>query len=166
MSFQLTQKDYDKLKAELKNLYELDKLNIIAIKDAKDQGDLSENSEYDAAKAEEVKINQRIAELENQLKNAVIIDETVLTTETEIVEAITAGEAATVFVEETTFYATMGGQCGDSGVIKTANGVFVVKDTVKVVGGILFEQNLEDLSESIYNRKEDIEYEIEKLSEC
>ena len=36
MSFQLTQKDYDKLKAELKNLYELDKLNIIAIKDAKD----------------------------------------------------------------------------------------------------------------------------------
>lgn len=81
MSFQLTQKDYDKLKAELKNLYELDKLNIIAIKDAKDQGDLSENSEYDAAKAEEVKINQRIAELENQLKNAVIIDETVLTTE-------------------------------------------------------------------------------------
>ncbi|MBQ6897768.1 MAG: transcription elongation factor GreA [Clostridia bacterium] len=82
MSFQLTQKDYDKLKAELKNLYELDKLNIIAIKDAKDQGDLSENSEYDAAKAEEVKINQRIAELENQLKNAVIIDETILTTET------------------------------------------------------------------------------------
>ena len=81
MSFQLTQKDYDKLKAELKNLYELDKLNIIAIKDAKDQGDLSENSEYDAAKAEEVKINQRIAELENQLKNAVIIDETVLSTE-------------------------------------------------------------------------------------
>lgn len=82
MSFQLTQRDYDKLKAELKNLYELDKLNIIAIKDAKDQGDLSENSEYDAAKAEEVKINQRIAELENQLKNAVIIDESVLTTET------------------------------------------------------------------------------------
>ncbi len=82
MSFQLTQKDYDKLKAELKKLYELDKLNIIAIKDAKDQGDLSENSEYDAAKAEEVKINQRIAELENQLKNAVIIDESVLTTET------------------------------------------------------------------------------------
>lgn len=82
MSFQLTQKDYDKLKAELKKLYELDKLNIIAIKDAKDQGDLSENSEYDAAKAEEVKINQRIAELENQLKNAVIIDETILTTET------------------------------------------------------------------------------------
>ena len=82
MSFQLTQKDYDKLKAELKNLYELDKLNIIAIKDAKDQGDLSENSEYDAAKAEEVKINQRITELENQLKNAVIIDESVLSTET------------------------------------------------------------------------------------
>ena len=60
---------------------------------------------------------------------------TVLTTETELVEALTDGEVGTVIVEETSFYATMGGQCGDIGVIETADGAFEVKDTVKLMGG-------------------------------
>jgi len=60
---------------------------------------------------------------------------TVLTTESELVEALTDGEIGTVFVEETPFYATMGGQCGDIGVIETADGIFEVKDTVKLLGG-------------------------------
>ena len=60
---------------------------------------------------------------------------TVLTTETELVEALTDGQVGTVIVEETAFYATMGGQCGDIGVIETAGGSFEVKDTVKLLGG-------------------------------
>ena len=60
---------------------------------------------------------------------------TVLTTETELVMALTEGDNGTVIVEETPFYATMGGQCGDIGVIETAEGVFEVKDTVKLLGG-------------------------------
>ncbi len=36
---------------------------------------------------------------------------------------------------ETPFYATMGGQEGDKGVIETANGKFVVEDTIKLRGG-------------------------------
>ncbi len=60
---------------------------------------------------------------------------TVLTTETEIVEAIVEGDNATIFVEETPFYATMGGQQGDTGVIKTADAEFVVTDTIKLLGG-------------------------------
>ncbi len=60
---------------------------------------------------------------------------TVLTTETELVEALTDGQVGTVIVEETTFYATMGGQCGDIGVIETDGGSFEVKDTVKLLGG-------------------------------
>ena len=60
---------------------------------------------------------------------------TVLTTETELVEALTDGEVGTVIVEETSFYATMGGQCGDIGEIETADGCFEVKDTVKLMGG-------------------------------
>ena len=60
---------------------------------------------------------------------------TVLTTETELVEALTDGQVGTVIVEETCFYATMGGQCGDIGVIETADGSFEVKDTVKLLGG-------------------------------
>lgn len=60
---------------------------------------------------------------------------TVLTTETEIVEALTDGQVGTVIVEETPFYATMGGQNGDTGVITTADGSFEVRDTVKLLGG-------------------------------
>ena len=59
----------------------------------------------------------------------------VLTTETEIVEAVTEGENATIFVEETPFYATMGGQEGDKGVICTSDAEFEVSDTIKLLGG-------------------------------
>ncbi len=60
---------------------------------------------------------------------------TVLTTEEEIVEALTDGQTGTVIVKETPFYATMGGQQADIGVITTANAEFVVKDTIKLQGG-------------------------------
>ncbi|MDD6000237.1 MAG: alanine--tRNA ligase [Lachnospiraceae bacterium] len=60
---------------------------------------------------------------------------TVLTTDA-VVEAIAEGDEATLFVDETPFYATMGGQQGDTGVIQTADGgEFVVKDTIKLKGG-------------------------------
>ena len=60
---------------------------------------------------------------------------TVLTTETEVVSSLMEGQKGTVFVEQTPFYATMGGQVGDTGVIQTANGRFVVEDTIKLRGG-------------------------------
>lgn len=59
----------------------------------------------------------------------------VLTTETELVEALTDGEIGTIFVDETPFYATMGGQVGDIGMIRSADGAFKVEDTVKMLGG-------------------------------
>ncbi len=60
---------------------------------------------------------------------------TVLTTETELAEALSDGQVGTIIVEETPFYATMGGQNADTGVITTAEGSFEVKDTVKLRGG-------------------------------
>ena len=60
---------------------------------------------------------------------------TVLTTETELVEAISDGEKGTIFVKETPFYATMGGQEGDKGIIRTEDGEFQVEDTIKLLGG-------------------------------
>ena len=60
---------------------------------------------------------------------------TVLTTETEIVEALADGDTGTIFVEETPFYATMGGQCADTGIIAGQDGEFQVMDTVKLLGG-------------------------------
>ena len=60
---------------------------------------------------------------------------TVLTSKDEIVQALTDGQTGTVIVDETPFYATMGGQQADIGVIVSENGEFVVEDTVKLQGG-------------------------------
>lgn len=60
---------------------------------------------------------------------------TVLTTESEIVEELVAGQSGTIIVDETPFYATMGGQLNDAGVIKTANATFIVEDVIKLQGG-------------------------------
>ena len=59
---------------------------------------------------------------------------TVMTTDTEITEALTDGQVGTIFVEETPFYATGGGQHADTGVIRCKDGEFVVEDTVKMLG--------------------------------
>ena len=53
----------------------------------------------------------------------------------ELTEKLSEGEDATVVVGKTPFYATMGGQKGDIGVIKTSDGEFLVKDTVKLDNG-------------------------------
>ncbi|MBQ2803597.1 MAG: alanine--tRNA ligase, partial [Lachnospiraceae bacterium] len=60
---------------------------------------------------------------------------TVLTTDSELVNALTDGEVGTIIVEETPFYATMGGQNADIGMITTKEGCFEVKDTIKLLGG-------------------------------
>ncbi|MCF2683766.1 alanine--tRNA ligase [Faecalicatena contorta] len=60
---------------------------------------------------------------------------TVLTTETELADALSDGERGTIFVEQTPFYATSGGQEADKGVIRTADGEFQVEDVVKLLGG-------------------------------
>lgn len=59
----------------------------------------------------------------------------VLTTEDEIVEALTDGQAGTIIVDETPFYATMGGQEADTGIITCKEAEFEVKDTIKLLGG-------------------------------
>jgi alanyl-tRNA synthetase len=52
----------------------------------------------------------------------------------EVVDALSDGERGTIIVEKTPFYATMGGQENDIGVIKTADGEFVVEDCVHLAG--------------------------------
>ncbi len=60
---------------------------------------------------------------------------TVLTTDTELVDALSDGERGTVFVEKTPFYAASGGQEADTGVIRSTDGEFQVEDVVKLLGG-------------------------------
>ncbi|MBQ2866559.1 MAG: transcription elongation factor GreA [Clostridia bacterium] len=77
--FKLTKGKYEELKEELYNLRTVKEREIAEqIKEARSHGDLSENSEYDEAKNEQGKLYSRIAELENIIDNAVIIDESAL----------------------------------------------------------------------------------------
>ncbi len=58
-----------------------------------------------------------------------------LTTETEVVTELVAGQRGTIFTAETPFYATSGGQAADAGLITTADAEFEVEDTIKLQGG-------------------------------
>ena len=70
----LTQEGYDKLLQELDYVKNVEqKKNIEDLQDARSQGDLSENADYDAARDQQAKIANRIKELELIIKNAVII---------------------------------------------------------------------------------------------
>lgn len=64
-----------KLRAELHRLKTVERPSVItAIAEARAQGDLSENAEYDAAKERQGFVEGRIAEVENKLANAQVID--------------------------------------------------------------------------------------------
>ena len=72
----LTQEGLAKLEAELQELKLVRRKDVAAkIKDARGQGDLSENAEYDAAKEEQAEIEARIALVEKMLANAEVIGE-------------------------------------------------------------------------------------------
>ncbi len=58
-----------------------------------------------------------------------------LTSDTEVVEELIAGQKGTIFTKETPFYATSGGQAADTGFITTAGAEFEVEDTIKLQGG-------------------------------
>ncbi|MDO4765864.1 MAG: transcription elongation factor GreA [Eubacteriales bacterium] len=72
----LTYSGLKALEDELQNLKLVKRKEIaLKIKEAREQGDLSENAEYDAAKDEQGEIEARIVQIEKILKNAEVIDE-------------------------------------------------------------------------------------------
>lgn len=75
----ITRRGADKLKAELHRLKTVDRPAVIgAIAEARAQGDLSENAEYDAAKDRQGFIEGRIQEVESKLSMAQVIDPSTL----------------------------------------------------------------------------------------
>ncbi|MDR5170867.1 transcription elongation factor GreA [Methylobacillus sp. Pita2] len=99
----ITVKGAELLKAELQRLRSVDRPDVIqAIAEARAQGDLSENAEYDAAKERQSFIEGRIAEIEAKLSNAMVIDPATLNAEgrcvfgaTVEVEDLDSGDVAT-----------------------------------------------------------------------
>lgn len=74
-SIPITREGYDKLVADLKHYKTVERPTIIvAIQEARAQGDLSENAEYDAAKEKQGKIEDKISELEDKIARAHIIE--------------------------------------------------------------------------------------------
>ncbi|MGI6002777.1 MAG: transcription elongation factor GreA [Lachnospiraceae bacterium] len=118
------------------------------IKEARAQGDLSENAEYDAAKDKQRHLEARIAELENEIENADVVDENTLTS-----DSVTIGKTVKVldieYNEEDTFamvgsgdadslngrisndsplgQALMGAKVGDTVSVEAPAGVFKYK---------------------------------------
>lgn len=75
-TYKLTKQGVKNLKDELEKLKDVDrKRNLDALKEARAQGDLSENADYDAARDEQARIEARVKEIEGVLKNYEIIKE-------------------------------------------------------------------------------------------
>ena len=71
----MSQEGYDKLRAEIKQLEEVERPEVIRqIQEAREKGVLSENAEYDAAKEAQGKLETKIAQLKAELANAKILD--------------------------------------------------------------------------------------------
>ena len=92
--FPMTQAGKEKLEQELENLKTVVRKEVVErIKIARSFGDLSENSEYDAAKDEQAFVEGRITTIENMIRNARIISEDELSK-----DAVSLGSSVT-FVE-------------------------------------------------------------------
>jgi transcription elongation factor GreA len=92
--YPMTKAGKEKLEQELEYLKTVKRKEVVErIKIARSFGDLSENSEYDAAKDEQAFVESRIQTLENMIRNAKIIEE-----DTENPDVVTLGKSVT-FIE-------------------------------------------------------------------
>ncbi len=91
----VTRDGFDRLQAELNDLTEVRRPQVIAaVAEARSHGDLRENSAYDAARHDQAMTEKRIADIENMLRSATIIDESDLAREPGVV-----GLGSTIIVD-------------------------------------------------------------------
>ncbi|HEX2102354.1 MAG TPA: transcription elongation factor GreA [Solirubrobacteraceae bacterium] len=93
----LTPEGLEKLKDELQELQTTRRREVAErIKEAREFGDISENSEYDDAKNEQMMLEQRIAQLEERLRSAQVVDPKDIST-----DAVQVGSVVSVKDEKT-----------------------------------------------------------------
>ena len=109
--YKMSQERYDQLKEELHYLQTTREKEVAdQIKEARSFGDLSENSEYDEAKTEQGKLYSRIAEVENLIENAEIIERSYETGKVVIGSTVRVHDLDEDFEEE---YTIVGSQEAD-----------------------------------------------------
>ena len=124
----LTYTGLKKLEDELENLKVVKRKEVAGkIKEAREQGDLSENAEYDAAKDEQRDIEARIEELEKILKNAEVVVEDDVDLDTIIFQLVGSTEANSlegkISNESPVGKALIGKKVGDVVAVETQAGV-------------------------------------------
>lgn len=114
----LTQEGLDELRKELDELIQVKRPEVInALKDARAQGDLSENAEYDAARTEQAVVEGRIKELESMLERAVVITKV----DTDVVSIGTKVTLEYVDDDDTEEYSIVGSSEADPFLNKISN---------------------------------------------
>ena len=114
----LTQEGLDELRKELDELIQVRRPEVItALKDARAQGDLSENAEYDAARTEQAIVEARIKDLEVMLERAVVISKV----DTDVVSIGTKVTLEYVDDEDTEEYSIVGSSEADPFTNKISN---------------------------------------------
>ena len=114
----LTEEGLEEIKKELDELKLVKRPEIInALKDARAQGDLSENAEYDAARTEQAIVESRIKDLEVMLERAVVITKV----DTDVVSIGTKVTLEYVDDEDTEEYSIVGSQEADPFTNKISN---------------------------------------------
>ena len=114
----LTEEGLEEIKKELDELKLVKRPEVInALKDARAQGDLSENAEYDAARTEQAIVESRIKDLEVMLERAVVITKV----DTDVVSIGTKVTLEYVDDEDTEEYSIVGSQEADPFTNKISN---------------------------------------------
>jgi len=114
----LTEEGLEEIKKELEELKLVKRPEVInALKDARAQGDLSENAEYDAARSEQAIVESRIKELEVMVERAVVITKV----DTDVVSIGTKVTLEYVDDEDTEEYSIVGSQEADPFTNKISN---------------------------------------------
>ena len=121
---EMTREGYDNLNAELEHLITVKrKENAESLKEAIALGDISENAEYDAAKDAQAETEERISEIEEILRTAVIVDETdegddtVQTGRTVTVKDLVLGITATYKIVGTTEADPLNGKLSNASLV-------------------------------------------------
>ena len=114
----LTEEGLEEIKKELEELKLVKRPEVInALKDARAQGDLSENAEYDAARSEQAVVESRIKDLEVMLERAVVITKV----DTDVVSIGTKVTLEYVDDDDTEEYSIVGSQEADPFTNKISN---------------------------------------------